>query len=77
VAELGTWAELGETRAALDGWSHLIEREAAREPESETAKSAEPLLEAMALAGFQRGLPAGESSRLLRAAREWWERRSR
>jgi hypothetical protein len=77
VAEVESWARMGETRAALDGWSHLIEHELAGRNEPEAASRAGPLLEAMAVVGFRPGAEPAEADRLLRAAREWWDRRPR
>jgi hypothetical protein len=74
VAEIDAWAALGEVRSALDGWSHLIESELERRPDPAANAGAAPLLEAMALAGFRPGLPPEESNRLLRQARDWWNR---
>jgi hypothetical protein len=74
VAEVDAWAGFGEVRSALDGWSHLIEAELDRRADPAAHAGATPLLEALALAGFRPRLPPDESTRLLRAARDWWNR---
>ena len=74
-AVLEGWARAGETRTALDGWAHLIERELEARKDSDRA-AATPLLDAMALAGFRRDEATGEIERLMTLAKRWLDRKA-
>lgn len=66
------WAALGEGRTALDGWAHLIEaRLAGQHLGPERIQTAQPLLERMALLGFDRRGSEEEVGHLIAEARAW------
>lgn len=70
VALLDRWAALGETRAALEGWSQLIEAGLAGADPSRRAP-VEPLLLALGAIGFRPDTPPADVDRLIDAARRW------
>jgi hypothetical protein len=64
-----TWARLGELRAAVDAWAHLIERHLAARPASAAGGRAAAWLEAAEEAGFRDEVAAEELRRLAVGAR--------
>ena len=70
VALLDQWAALGETRAALEGWSQLIETGLAT-ADAERRAPVEPLLLALGAVGFRPDTPPADVDRLIAAARRW------
>jgi hypothetical protein len=74
---LDAWAAAGETRTALDGWSHLVEVEAKRRgaglDQAETAR----LLEALEADGFRPDPPSADADRTIAAAKAWLARNGR
>ena len=74
AGHLARWAGAGELRVALGGWGGCIREELARRPDPAVAEGAQVLLDAIERAEFG---PADRVllERLLRAAREWVERR--
>ena len=71
AGRLTEWAALGEGRTALDGWAHLIERDLERHPDPAKVASAGPLLDRMAVAGFDREGPVEAVDGLLEEAAGW------
>lgn len=71
---LTAWAALGESRTALDGWAHVIERELDRHPDPARRASATPLLERMAALGFDRDGSIDMVEQLIDEASGWVRR---
>jgi hypothetical protein len=71
TAVLGEWRALGETRAALDGWAHLIERELAGIADPGRVEEARRLLARMELVGFRPDSSSEEAEALVDQARAW------
>jgi len=66
---LDRWADAGETRTALDGWSHLVEQSV-----RERGGDAATLLATLETIGFQPAPPADEVERVIASAKAWLEK---
>ena len=71
VARLYRWAEAGETRAVLEGWSQLIEARLALSTDPADRAAVEPLLLAIGAVGFRPDTPPTDVDRLIGSARRW------
>ncbi len=68
VPILDQWHRAGETRAAAEGWSHLIQSKLSS---SATSEAGQALVEALNAIGFQPGALPPEAERLVADAANW------
>ncbi len=71
IPVLDRWEQVGETRTALDGWAHLIERELARRAVPAAPAEVRELLAQMASVGFRSDPAAEDVGGLIVRARAW------